>query len=76
MVVTQPDEPGVIGFIGAVMGAYDGNIAGTFDAREAIGGEALTVYNVDGEVPEAAREELEADENSVGVRYIPVNGQS
>ena len=76
MVITRnTDEPGVIGLIGTVMGAYDVNIAGMFNAREAIGGEALTVYNVDGEVPQSAREELEADERIVGVRYITLNGE-
>ncbi|WP_290812586.1 phosphoglycerate dehydrogenase [Halovivax sp.] len=77
MVVTRnTDEPGVIGLIGTVMGAHGVNIAGMFNAREAHGGEALTVYNVDGEVPDAAREELEADERIIGVRYITLNGQA
>ena len=74
MVITRnADEPGVIGLIGTVMGDHDVNIAAMFNAREAIGGEALTVYNVDSEVPGAAREELEADERIVGVRYIELN---
>ncbi|WP_207586376.1 phosphoglycerate dehydrogenase [Halomontanus rarus] len=77
MVITRnTDEPGVIGLIGTVMGNHGVNIAGMFNAREAIGGEALTVYNVDGEVPDAAREELESDERVIGVRYITLNGQS
>ncbi|GAB3017705.1 phosphoglycerate dehydrogenase [Natronobiforma cellulositropha] len=76
MVVTRnTDEPGVIGLIGTVMGSHGVNIAGMFNARETIGGEALTVYNVDGTVPEAAREELETDERIVAVRYITLNGQ-
>ncbi|UTF54432.1 phosphoglycerate dehydrogenase [Natronosalvus rutilus] len=75
MVVTRnTDEPGVIGLIGTVMGAHGVNIAGMFNAREAHGGEALTVYNVDGEVPDEAREELEADERIIRVRYITLNG--
>ncbi len=77
MVITRnTDEPGVIGLIGSVMGDYDVNIAGMFNARETIGGEALTVYNVDSEVPDAAREELESDERIIGVRYITLNGQA
>ncbi|MFP8956532.1 phosphoglycerate dehydrogenase [Natrialbaceae archaeon A-CW3] len=76
MVVTRnTDEPGVIGLIGTVMGNHGVNIAGMFNAREAHGGEALTVYNVDGDVPEEAREELETDERIIGVRYITLNGQ-
>ncbi len=77
MVVTRnTDEPGVIGLIGSVMGKYDVNIAGMFNARETIGGEALTVYNVDGLVPEEAKRELNEDDRILGVDYIVLNGQS
>ena len=74
MVTRNTDEPGVIGHIGSVMGRHDVNIAAMFNARETIGGEALTVYNVDQEVPAAAREELEADERMLETRYISLNG--
>ena len=74
MVARNTDEPGVIGHIGTVMGKYDVNIAGMFNARETHGGEALTVYNVDQEVPEAAREELESDPRITETKYISLNG--
>jgi D-3-phosphoglycerate dehydrogenase len=71
MVVSRnTDEPGVIGLIGTVMGEYDINIAGMYNARETFGGEAMTVYNVDQEVPEEAREKLEADPRVTATRYI------
>ncbi|RKD93943.1 phosphoglycerate dehydrogenase [Halopiger aswanensis] len=77
MVVTRnTDEPGVIGLIGSVMGKHGVNIAGMFNAREAHGGEALTVYNVDSEVPDEAKAELNDDERIIGVNYITLNGQS
>ncbi|AHF98306.1 3-phosphoglycerate dehydrogenase [Halostagnicola larsenii XH-48] len=76
MVITRnTDEPGVIGLIGSIMGKHGVNIAGMFNARETIGGEALTVYNVDSSVPDAAREELEADERIIDVADIILNGQ-
>jgi len=74
MVARNTDEPGVIGHIGTVMGKHDVNIAGMFNAREVHGGEALTVYNVDQEVPEAARKELESDERITETKYISLNG--
>ena len=74
MVARNTDEPGVIGLIGTVMGEYGVNIAGMFNARETIGGEALTVYNVDQEVPQEAREKLEADPRIIETRYISLNG--
>jgi D-3-phosphoglycerate dehydrogenase len=71
MIVSRnTDEPGVIGLIGSVMGEYDINIAGMYNARQTIGGEAMTVYNVDQHVPDEAREKLEADERVVETRYI------
>jgi D-3-phosphoglycerate dehydrogenase len=75
MITRNTDEPGVIGHIGSVMGEFGVNIAGMFNARETIGGEALTVYNVDQEVPEEAREELEADERIIETKYISLNGE-
>ena len=74
MVARNTDEPGVIGHIGTVMGEYDVNIAGMFNAREVHGGEALTVYNVDQEVPDAAREALESDPRITETKYISLNG--
>ncbi|MWV38608.1 phosphoglycerate dehydrogenase [Natrialba sp. INN-245] len=77
MVVTRnTDEPGVIGLIGSVMGKHGVNIAGMFNAREAHGGEALTVYNVDSQVPEAAKDELNDDDRIVGIDYITLDGQN
>jgi len=74
MVTRNTDEPGVIGHIGSVMGDHDVNIAAMFNAREAIGGEALTIYNVDQEVPKAARRELESDGRVLESTYISLNG--
>ncbi|WP_254532054.1 phosphoglycerate dehydrogenase [Natrinema gelatinilyticum] len=75
MVITRnTDEPGVIGLIGTVMGEHGVNIAGMFNAREAIGGEALTVYNVDNDVPADAKAELENDSRIIGVSDITLNG--
>jgi D-3-phosphoglycerate dehydrogenase len=74
MVVTRnTDEPGVIGFIGTVMGEYGINIAGMYNGRETIGGEALTVYNVDDPVPEEARQRLEEDPRVIETRYITLS---
>jgi D-3-phosphoglycerate dehydrogenase len=74
MVVTRnADEPGVIGLIGSVMGDHDVNIAGMFNARQTIGGEALTLYNVDDPIPEEAVERLLADERVVDVKTITLD---
>jgi len=75
LVARNRDEPGVIGFVGSVLGDHDVNIAGMFNARETVGGEALTVYNLDGDVPEAALETLRGDGRITEVREIILDGE-
>ncbi|WP_410766199.1 phosphoglycerate dehydrogenase [Haloferax sp. DFSO60] len=71
LVARNYDKPGVIGLIGTVLGDNDVNIAGMFNARRAKpGGEALTVYNLDNEVPDAVRNELLADDRIIDVDII------
>ncbi|NNC24789.1 phosphoglycerate dehydrogenase, partial [Salinisphaera sp. USBA-960] len=71
LVARNYDKPGVIGFIGTVLGENDVNIAGMFNARRAkAGGEALTVYNLDDDVPESVREKLLADDRIIDVDLI------
>ncbi|SFH01000.1 D-3-phosphoglycerate dehydrogenase [Halopelagius inordinatus] len=75
LVARNYDKPGVIGFIGTVLGDNDVNIAGMFNARRADeGGEALTVYNLDNHVPDEVREELLADDRIIDVKYLTLNG--
>jgi D-3-phosphoglycerate dehydrogenase len=75
LAVRNRDEPGVIGFIGTVLGENDVNIAGMFNARETIGGEALTVYNLDSAVPEGVVAALLADDRLIEVKSIQLNGE-
>ena len=74
LVARNEDEPGLIGFIGTVLGDAEINIAGMFNAREVIGGEAMTVYNLDEPVSAEIRERLEADDRVIETRYIALNG--
>ena len=75
LVARNEDAPGVIGFIGSVLGDADINIAGMFNGRETIGGEALSVYNLDDPVPESVLTELGADERIIDTKYISLNGK-
>ncbi|WP_336362498.1 phosphoglycerate dehydrogenase [Halalkalicoccus salilacus] len=68
------DEPGVIGLVATTLGDNDVNIAGMFNARESIGGEAITVYDLDERVPEEVIDRLEADERIIEARYITLDG--
>jgi D-3-phosphoglycerate dehydrogenase len=74
LIARNYDRPGVIGFIGTVLGDNDINIAGMFNARRAPGDDdALTVYNLDDPVPESVRDQLLADERLTEVKYITLD---
>ncbi|MFB6146104.1 MAG: phosphoglycerate dehydrogenase [Halobacteriaceae archaeon] len=75
LVARNLDEPGVIGFIGSVLGEHDINIAGMYNGRNTVGGEALTVYNLDDPVPAAVVETLDADDRVTQITPIELNGQ-
>jgi D-3-phosphoglycerate dehydrogenase len=75
MVARNRDEPGVIGFVGSVLGDHGVNIAGMFNARQTIGGEALTVYNLDDPAGDAVCEQLLADDRIIDVVAIELNGE-
>jgi len=76
LVARNKDVPGVIGFIGTVLGENDINIAGMFNAREVVGGEALTVYNLDEPPTDAVLEELNADQRMIETTYVALdNGE-
>jgi len=75
LVARNDDTPGVIGYIGSVLGEHDVNIAGMFNARETIGGEALSVYNLDQGIPDEVREDLEDDDRIIEIRQITLDGR-
>ena len=53
------DKPGLIGKIGKILGDKGINIARMTFSRKRKGGEAITVLNVDSQVSERIREEIE-----------------
>jgi D-3-phosphoglycerate dehydrogenase len=76
LVARNRDEPGVIGFVGSVLGQADVNIAGMFNARETSGGEALTVYNLDNPVPDDILEELLDDDRMIEATQLSLERES
>jgi len=76
LVARNEDSPGVIGFIGSVLGDADVNIAGMFNGRETIGGEALSVYNLDDPVTDDVLETINDDERVIDTKYISLNGKN
>ncbi len=64
------DVPGVIGGVGTTLGKGNINIAGMTVGRKVIGGEAITVVNVDSKVPKEVLEELKKLKNVLDTKMV------
>ncbi len=69
-IITNKDRPGIVGFVGALMSRYNVNIANMSLNRDAAGGRALTVLNLDSVPPPALLEEIKQDPDISDVRVI------
>jgi len=58
LVLNNVDRPGIIGYVGTVLGKNGINIASMEVGRKMLGGEAVTFINVDSEVPVKVLEEI------------------
>jgi D-3-phosphoglycerate dehydrogenase len=70
VVYTNVDRPGVIGFIGTLLGKNKINIASMQVGRKATGGEAVTVVNVDTNVSESVLKEIRDFQGITHVRCV------
>lgn len=60
--VTNKDVPGMIGLLGTICGKHDVNIANFALGRDHPGGDAIAMLYVDEQIPQAALDELMAQE--------------
>ena len=74
LIVRNADAPGVIGYIGTVLGDHDVNIAGMFNSREAFGDEALSVYNLDSRPTQDVLDALNDDDRILETTVVELNG--
>ena len=63
LVYLNDDIPGIIGRIGTIMGSHDVNIAQMTCGRNEVGGTALTILNVDSEIPQKVVDVLTTESN-------------
>ncbi len=68
--MNNKDRPGIVGYIGSLMGKHKVNIAGMSLSRDAAGGEALTVLNLDSVPPQELLEEISKDKDISNVRVV------
>jgi len=68
--MTNKDRPGIVGYIGTLMGKYRVNIANMSLSRDNKGGHALTVLNLDSVPPPEMLEEIHKDPDISNVRVV------
>jgi D-3-phosphoglycerate dehydrogenase len=68
--MNNKDRPGIVGYIGQLMGKHGVNIANMSLSRDVAGGRALTVLNLDSAPPAALLAELEKDPDISNVRVV------
>ena len=68
--MTNKDRPGIVGYIGTLMGKHGVNIASMSLSRETVGGQALTVLNLDSVPPAAMLNEAKQDPDISNVRVV------
>lgn len=70
LVFTHRDVPGLIGFVGTIFGKHGVNIAQMTVGRQAPGGEAIGILNLDGPPSEAALAEVKAHPQISGLTVV------
>jgi len=70
LVLENRDRPGIVGLIGSLMGTHKVNIASMSLSRNEIGGNALTVLNVDSAPSEAVLKEMLAVEDIFSAKVV------
>lgn len=68
--MNNKDRPGIVGHIGTLMARHSVNIASMSLSRDAAGGQALTVLNLDSVPPQALLDELAKDQDISNVRVL------
>jgi D-3-phosphoglycerate dehydrogenase len=68
--MNNKDRPGIVGYIGTLMGKYNLNIASMSLNREKAGGQALTVLNLDSVPPAELLAEIQKDPDISNVRVV------
>jgi D-3-phosphoglycerate dehydrogenase len=69
LILKNTDRPGIVGYLGTLMGRHNLNIATMSLSRDTVGGHALTVLNLDS-VP--AQEVLDEIQSNPDISYVKV----
>jgi len=70
VVINNQDKPGVIGFLGTILGTYGINIAGMSLGRSASSGSALTILNLDNPVSKDVADKIKDNPNIISLKLV------
>jgi len=70
LILINEDKPGIVGQIGTILGQHKINIAGMTLGRTKAGGRAMTVLNLDEEVPEGIMKEISSAKHVIEAKLI------
>ncbi|HOX03271.1 MAG TPA: phosphoglycerate dehydrogenase [Candidatus Paceibacterota bacterium] len=70
LLFTNKDRPGIVGYIGTLLSKHGVNIANMSLNRDAAGGQALTVLNLDSQPPAELIAEIQKDPDIAKVRVV------
>ncbi len=70
LLLNNKDRPGIVGYLGTLLGKHKVNIANMSLTRDTAGGLALTVLNLDSVPPPAMLEELQKDPDISNVKVV------
>jgi len=68
--MTNKDRPGIVGYLGGLLGKHKVNIASMSLSRDTAGGHAMTVLNLDSVPSDEALNELQKDPDISNVRVV------
>ena len=70
LLLNNKDRPGIVGYLGTLLGKHKVNIANMSLTRDTAGGLALTVLNLDSAPPPAVLEELQKDADISNIKVV------
>jgi D-3-phosphoglycerate dehydrogenase len=70
LLLNNTDKPGIVGHLGTLLAKHKVNIASMSLTREAAGGRALSVLNLDSVPPQSLLNELQKDHDISNVKVI------
>src|SRR5437899_3211198 len=70
LILSNKDRPGIVGYLGTLIGKAKVNIASMSLSRDTAGGQALTVLNLDSVPPQELLDEIQKDPDISDVRVV------